>query len=116
MKNRLKAGLQTIFKGLKVNEDNENASFTILSVSFPKDVFHDTFLIEMDLAGIAVSTGSACGSGAAVASPVLKSLNFDLERTTVRFSFSIFNTFEEITYVLDFLKSNKKELDSVEII
>jgi len=109
LKNKLKTGLQTIFKDLIVNEDLESSSFTILSVSFPKEAFLDTFLIELDLAGIAVSAGSACASGAAIASPVLKHLKFNLNLTTLRFSFSIFNTFEELDYVLDFFRKVKSK-------
>lgn len=107
LKNALKTGLQNIFKDLLVNEEVGCTSFTILSVSFPSDAFQDTFLIELDLAGIAVSAGSACASGAAIASPVLTHLNFNLNLTTLRFSFSIFNTLEEIKYVLEFFHKVK---------
>ena len=109
LKNRLKEGLQTLFEQIRFNEATEDSSYTILSVSFPSDAFQDTFLIEMDLSGIAVSAGSACSSGAATASQVLMNLNYDLSLNTLRFSFSKFNTFEEIDYVLDFFKKVKKK-------
>lgn len=107
LKNSLKNGLRSIFSEVIFNETEKNSSYSILSVSFPSSTFQDTFLIELDLAGIAVSAGSACGSGAAVASPVLRHLNYDLDLTTLRFSFSIFNTLQEIEYVLGFFKKNK---------
>jgi cysteine desulfurase len=108
MKALLKNGLQTIFEDIQFNEDPKKSTYTILSVSFPSNAFQDTFQIELDLAGIAVSGGSACSSGAAIASSVLTQLKFDSNQITLRFSFSMFNTLEEIDYVLDFFKKRSQ--------
>ena len=48
------------------------------------------------VAGIAASGGSACHSGDESISYVLKSIGCDLERTSVRFSFSRYNTINDI--------------------
>ena len=55
----------------------------------------------MDLAGIAVSTGSACSSGAVTPSRVLTSMGLDEGRvkSAVRFTFGRGNTLQEVDYV-----------------
>lgn len=103
LKNRLRTGLKEIVPGIEFNEA-ENSLAKILSATFPSVIANDTFLIQLDMAGIAISGGSACSSGAAKKSLVLETLNFDKDKTTVRFSFSTFNTIEEIDYVLNYFK------------
>jgi cysteine desulfurase len=53
----------------------------------------------LDAEGIAVSGGSACLGGSA--SHVLKALGTDQSRTTIRFSFSRFNTLAELDQVIE---------------
>lgn len=62
-------------------------------------------LINLDLQGIAVSTGSACSSGTLEPSPVIRALgrNDELARGSIRFSFGKDNTEEEVTYVVEAL-------------
>ncbi|WP_295673809.1 cysteine desulfurase family protein [uncultured Mucilaginibacter sp.] len=77
--------------------DLNKSLYTVLSVSLPGT---DTDLLRyLDAEGIAVSGGSACSGGSA--SHVLKALGTDPERTTVRFSFSKFNTPAEIDQVTE---------------
>jgi len=54
--------------------------------------------ILLDDAGICCSPGSACGSGKVKPSAVLKAMGHgnDRARSSVRFSFSAFNTMEEV--------------------
>jgi len=63
-------------------------------------------LINLDLQGVAVSTGSACSSGTLEPSPVIRALGRDeeLARGSIRFSFGKDNTDEDIDYVLDVLQ------------
>ena len=81
--------------------DRENSLYTVLSVSFPPSEITDTLLFNLDLHQISVSGGSACSSGAALGSHVLRALKADPQRGAVRFSFSRLNTPEEIDYVVD---------------
>ena len=62
-------------------------------------------VIALDLAGVAVSTGSACSSGRVEPSPVLLAMRLspDDARATVRFSLSRFTTAEEIDRVVELL-------------
>ena len=82
----------------------ENSIYTVLSVSIPQHDQNEMLLFNLDLANISVSAGSACASGATAESHVLKSLDHDPQRAVVRFSFSKYNTLEEINYVVEKLE------------
>ncbi|MDT4968613.1 MAG: cysteine desulfurase [Acidobacteriota bacterium] len=62
-------------------------------------------LINLDLHGVAVSTGSACSSGSLEPSPVIRAIGRDdeLARGSIRFSFGKDNTTDEVDYVLEVL-------------
>ena len=62
---------------------------------------------QLDLKGIACSRGSACQSGSTKKSHVLSELltNEELEKPSLRFSLSKFNTKAEVDYVIETLKS-----------
>ncbi|WP_421617919.1 cysteine desulfurase family protein [Brevibacillus sp. TJ4] len=70
----------------------------ILNVSF-LGIDTETMLMNLDLAQIAASSGSACTSGSLEISHVLKAMKLPEERTSsaIRFSFGITNTVEEAT-------------------
>jgi cysteine desulfurase len=63
-------------------------------------------LFHLDLKGIACSKGSACQSGSQKGSHVLSQILDDqsLNLPAVRFSFSIYNSKEEVDYVVEVLK------------
>jgi len=61
-------------------------------------------LFSLDIQGIAASGGSACSSGSDVGSHVLKAIGADSSRSHVRFSFSKFNTRDEIDRTIEVLK------------
>ena len=69
-------------------------------------------LFSLDLAGIAVSSGSACSSGSLEPSHVLLAIGVDvaLAHGSIRFSFGKENTMEEVDYVVDTLKSTVERL------
>jgi len=81
--------------------DLDASLYTVLNVSFPpSEANQGMLLFNLDLAGISVSGGSACSSGATLGSHVLQALGSDPSRESVRFSFSRFTTKEEIDYTL----------------
>jgi cysteine desulfurase len=87
------------FNGLSGNLDK--SLYTVLSVLFPKTEIAEMLLFNLDINKISVSGGSACTSGSLIGSHVLNTLYGDLdERPAVRFSFSKFNTLEEIDKVV----------------
>ena len=83
----------------------------ILSVSF-EGVKGEVLLHSLEEKGIYVSTGSACSSKKHKSSEILKAFGRTLEqqRGTIRFSFSEFNTKDEIDYVIIELNKSLKFL------
>lgn len=63
----------------------------------------ETLLMQLDMAKIAVSHGSACSSGSLEPSRILLNMGLDRKtaRSSIRFSFSRFNTREEIDLAID---------------
>ncbi|WP_291783649.1 cysteine desulfurase family protein [Cecembia sp.] len=91
------------FNGLSA--DLGKSLYTLLNVSLPpSEENRGMLLFNLDLNGISASGGSACSSGATVGSHVLRALGHDPERESVRFSFSRFNTNEEIDYTVEKLR------------
>ena len=92
------------FNGL--SSDIEKSSYTILNVRFP--FTNDMLLFSLDMAGIAISGGSACQSGSNKGSHVLREIlnDTDADKTSVRFSFSKYTTKQEIDFVVNYLKEN----------
>ena len=84
--------------------DFENSLFKILSVSFPKISESEMMLFNLDIHGISCSGGSACSAGNMSGSHVLDVVCNDKNRTGVRFSFSRYNTKEEIDYTIQKIK------------
>jgi cysteine desulfurase len=78
--------------------------YTVLSVSFPKSERSEMLLFNLDIHNICASGGSACTSGADAGSHVIRAINNIPDQVTVRFSFSKYNTKEEIDYVVESLK------------
>ena len=92
---------------IEFNGDPQNgvtSNDTIINVRFP--IESKMLLFTLDLKGIAVSGGSACQSGSLGGSHVLNAIlsSDDTQKTSVRFSFSKYNTKEEIDKVVEVLK------------
>ncbi len=75
----------------------------------------ESILFSLDLAGIAVSSGSACSSGSLEPSHVLLALGLEeaLAHGSIRFSFGKHNTIEEIDYAVDTLKESVQRLRQI---
>ncbi|WP_400080113.1 cysteine desulfurase family protein [Winogradskyella sp. R77965] len=83
-----------------------NSTYTLVNICLPIAPEKAPMLqFQLDLKGIACSKGSACQSGSSQNSHVLTAILDDnsLRKPSVRFSFSIFNTKEELDYVISVL-------------
>jgi cysteine desulfurase len=97
--------LKKKIKGISFNGDPiGRCLYTVLSVSFPKTEKSEMILFNMDINNICASGGSACTSGADQGSHVIRAINNNPNQVTVRFSFSKFNTKEEVDVVVEKLK------------
>src|SRR5690606_22073146 len=93
------------FNGL--SGEMEGSTYTLVNVRLPLDAQKALMLLfHLDMKGIACSKGSACQSGSQLGSHVLSEILRDgeLEKPSLRFSFSIYNTKEELDYVIGVLK------------
>jgi cysteine desulfurase len=90
--------------GAVFNGARENRLPHISNVSFSQ-IEGEGLLINLDMQGVAVSTGSACSSGSLEPSPVIRALgrNDELARGAIRFSFGKYNTVEDVEYLLEIL-------------
>jgi len=88
-------------------DDDSLSSFSILNICLPipkeKAVLLD---FNLDMKGIACSRGSACQSGSITGSHVLNSIlsDEDLNKPSLRFSFSKYNNNKEVEKVINVLK------------
>ena len=86
------------------NIEPQQSLYTVLNVSLPCTNMSDMLLFNLDISGISASGGSACSSGSDIGSHVLRAIQADPDRPSVRFSFSKNNTKEEIDHVVAKLK------------
>jgi cysteine desulfurase len=102
----LRAKLQSEFEGIIFNGNSatENSMYTVLSVGFPKTQQTEMLLYTLDMEGICVSGGSACSSGAEAGSHVIQGIYKGMaNQSTIRFSFSKYNTKDELDKVIHVL-------------
>ena len=106
LKSYMKAKLEQNVHGVSFNgeTDPSKSLYTVLNVSFPEMEMADMLLFNLDIAGISASGGSACSSGTDIGSHVLTAIGASPDRPSVRFSFSKYNTKEEVDYTVAKLK------------
>ena len=87
----------------------------VVNISFDSrkiDLDGESLLMNLDLAGIAVSSGSACTSGSIKPSHVLIAMGRDMEtaKASIRFSLGRSTTMEDIEYTVDVLQNIVKRI------
>lgn len=110
---RLQHEIPTIqFNGYSMHPDK--STYTLVNVSIPVQPEQAALMLfQLDLKGIACSKGSACQSGSDQGSFVLNAIYEEerLKHPNLRFSFSHYNTKEELDYVVatlaEFSKTGK---------
>lgn len=97
--------------GIEYNGDRDSRLPNISNISF-HSIEGEGLLINLDMQGIAVSTGSACSSGTLEPSPVIRALGHDdsLARGAIRFSLGRNNTTEDIDRLLEVLPTSVENL------
>ncbi|MDR0759714.1 MAG: cysteine desulfurase [Treponema sp.] len=104
LRDRLKDGLMKNVPAIKVNGHDRDVLPNTLNVSFP-GAEGESILLALDLAGIEVSTGSACASGSLEPSHVLLAIGVgpELAHGSIRFSLGWGLTEKDIDYVIETL-------------
>jgi cysteine desulfurase len=105
-------GGSVIINSVNENSAQDNCGYlpNIINISFNPQkisVDPDTLLIKLDMAGIAVSSGSACASGSPQPSHVLKAIGYDdiAAKSSIRISFGRFNTESDVECIVKTLKN-----------
>ena len=97
LRDQLQNGLIAEFDDLVVNGDGADRVPHTLNISFP-GIDRQSFLLAADMAGLAISTGSACASGSSELSPVLLAMGLEKEvvEGSIRISLGVSTTPEEV--------------------
>ena len=104
LRDRFEAAVETRISEIVTNGDRHQRLPHLTNISF-RFIEGEGLLINLDMNGIAVSTGSACSSGTLEPSPVIRALgrNDELARGSIRFSFGKDNSEEDVDYVVEVL-------------
>lgn len=102
LRDRFELGLKQNLTGIIVNGAGDLRVCNTSNIAFD-GVEGETLLFKLDLAGIAVSHGSACSSGTLEPSRVLLGMGLSAKqvRSSLRFSLSRFTTQQEIDKCID---------------
>ena len=106
LESQFKTGLKEFFPNAVFNGNNVHKLPGLINVSFP-GFRSDILVAKLDRAGMAVSSGSACGSGIVEPSDILKAMGVEDEQniSTLRISFGSTTTADETADLLSAIKS-----------
>jgi len=104
LRDQFEIGVEAKVSDIVFNGDRNARLPHLSNISF-RFIEGEGLLINLDMQGVAVSTGSACSSGSLEPSPVIRALGRDdeLARGSIRFSLGKDTTAEDIAYVLEVL-------------
>ncbi len=104
LREELYEGILERISGIRLNGHPEKMLFNTLNVSF-EGADGESIVMNLDLEGIAVSTGSACSEGNTEPSHVLLAMGLspELAASSIRFSLGRFTKKEDIERVLEVL-------------
>jgi cysteine desulfurase len=104
LRDKLETGLIYRIPQSYINGDEKNRLPNTSNIAFDH-VEGGAALLMMNELGICASSGSACDSGSIEPSPVLRAMGvpFTAARGSIRFSLSMYNTEEEIDFILETL-------------
>lgn len=104
LRDRLESVVGEMIPDIEFNGDRERRLPNISNISF-NSIEGEALLINLDMRGIAVSTGSACSSGTLEPSPVIRALGKGdaIARSAIRFSLGRQNSSDDIERLLEAL-------------
>ena len=111
LRDRFEAEVKKRITDVVLNGDSEQRLAHLSNISF-RFIEGEGLLINLDLEGVAVSTGSACSSGTLEPSPVIRALgvNDELARGSIRFSFGKDNGNDDVDYTVEVLSQAVERL------
>jgi len=116
LRNRLENGILSRVEGTGVNGSRWHRTPNTSNIYFD-GVEGEAIVIALDLCGFAVSTGSACSSGAVEPSHVLLALGLPAERarSSVRFSVGRDNTFQQVDALIEAVAESVQRLRRISV-
>ncbi|MBL7211301.1 MAG: cysteine desulfurase NifS [Desulfobacteraceae bacterium] len=102
LRDKLESKMAERVPNIRINGGRSERLPNTASISF-EFVEGEAILLHMDEFGICASSGSACTSGSLQPSHVLRAMGvpFTMAHGSIRFSLSVYNTEEEIDFVID---------------
>jgi cysteine desulfurase len=107
LKEALIDGLKKIQPSIQFNGRSgeiNNSMYHVVNVALPPSDKNEMLLMNLDIANIAASAGSACTSGTNIGSHVLEAIGAKADWGYVRFSLGKQNTLAEVNYVVEKMK------------
>lgn len=104
LRNEFERKVLDLIPDVVMNGDRQQRLPHLSNISF-RYIEGEGLLINLDLQGVAVSTGSACSSGTLEPSPVIRALGVsdEIARGSIRFSFGKDNTESDVDYTVEVL-------------
>ncbi len=114
LRDRLEKGVINTIPAVRINGDSENRLPNTTCISF-EFIEGESILMLFDQLGICASSGSACTTGSLEPSHVLRAMGvpYTAAHGAVRFSFSRYNTEQEVDYILEHLPPIIKRLRDI---
>ena len=111
LRDKFEDEVRSCIKDVVMNGDREQRLGHLSNISF-RFIEGEGLLINLDLEGVAVSTGSACSSGTLEPSPVIRALGVsdEVARGSIRFSFGKDNTDDDVDYTVAVLSQAVERL------
>lgn len=98
--------LRAAMPDIQINGGDHTRTLSkVINIAFPCHPKADLLLFNLDIHGICASSGSACSSGSDIGSHVLRAIHSPSDRTSIRFSFSKYTTFQELDYTIEKLQA-----------
>ena len=116
LRDRLESAVLEGIQGTGVNGGPSGRTPNTTNIHFD-GIDGEALVIALDLRGFAVSTGSACSSGAVTPSHVLTAMGISAERarSSIRFSLGHSNTVEQVDAIVDALQASVKHLRRISV-